>query len=173
MTPAVAAASNISSPRPAALDPMLPLTPPRLESFRVDRDGPLVPRKPSLAQLKHGQHITSWSGWRACREHQRWSAGTYLLVPSRGRALSVALPPGSPWRPVLSSSFSSSSFRLLSSPLREYRRGHGVLETTVERVFASASERRGQLFVPARRSRPDPSSLGVPRVALGVRFRRL
>ena len=120
---------------------MLPLTPPRLASIRVDRDGPLVPRKPSLAQLKHGQHITSWSGWRACREHQRWSDGTYLLLLSRGRALSVALPRGSPWCSVLSSSFSSSSFVspsknvrfivVLSSPLR----GHDALETTVERGF--------------------------------------
>ena len=118
-TPGVAAASNISSPGAAAHDPPLPLTPLRLESIRVDCQSPLVPRQPSghsLARLKHSQSaMVSLGGMPRASTMERWHSP--LLVSPWGRALSVALPRGSPCPSSLRPS--SSRPPLVWSPLEE------------------------------------------------------
>ena len=88
MTPAVAAASNISSPGAAALDPPLPLTPLRLESDRADCQGPLMPRQPSghsLARLKHSQStMVSLGGMPRATTMERWHS-PLLVSPGDAR----------------------------------------------------------------------------------------
>ena len=110
MTPAVAAASNISSPGAAALDPPLPLTPLRLESVRADCHSLLMPRQPSghsLARLKHSQSaMVSLGGMPRASTMERWHS-PLLVSPGDAccpwpslQARLVPLLLSSPSRPV-------------------------------------------------------------------------